>query len=76
MYFIVLPLPLGACSTAVADSSVTVSSNEAPHMIGLTPKDEQVYISHELRKIFMCFFISNLSGVVYAAIQGNVDCED
>ena len=24
----------------------------------------------------MCFFITNLFGVVAAAIQGNVDCED
>jgi len=45
-------------------------------LIGFTPKDEQVNISHEVRKIFMCFFIGNLFGVVAAAIQGNVDCED
>ena len=33
-----------------------------------TPKNEQVNISHELRKIFMYFFITNLFGVVAAAI--------
>ena len=28
-------------------------------LIGFTPKDEQVNLSHEVRKIFMCFVISN-----------------
>ncbi len=37
-------------------------------LIGFTPKDEQVNISHEVRKIFKCFFIGNLFGVVAAAI--------
>ena|GEM_PF-6599608 len=45
-------------------------------MIGFAPKDEQVNLSQEPRKIFMCFVISKLLGVVAAAIQGNVDCED
>jgi len=45
-------------------------------LIGLPPKDEQVNISHAVGKIFMCFVISILFGVVAAAIQGNVDCED
>ena len=45
-------------------------------MIGFTPKDEQVNLSQEVRKILMAFVISNLFGVVAAAIQGNVDCED
>jgi hypothetical protein len=45
-------------------------------LVGDTPKDEQVNLSQEVCKIFMCFFISNLFGVVAAAIQGNVDCED
>jgi hypothetical protein len=45
-------------------------------LIGFTPKDEQVNISHEVRKIFMCLVISHLFGVVAAAIQGSVDCED
>ena len=45
-------------------------------MIGFTAKDEYVNISHEVRKIFVCFIVSKLFGVVDAAIQGNVDCED
>jgi hypothetical protein len=45
-------------------------------LIGFTPKDEQVNTSQELGKIFMCFFITNLFGVVDTAIQGNIDCED
>ena len=44
--------------------------------MGFTPKGEQVNISHEVRKIFMCFFISGLFSVVAAAIYGDVDCED
>jgi len=31
---------------------------------------------HEVGKVFMCFFISKLFGMVAAAIQSNVDCED
>jgi hypothetical protein len=45
-------------------------------LIGFTPKDEQVNISHEVRKVFMRFVIGNLFGVVAAAIHGDVDCED
>ena len=45
-------------------------------LVGFTSKDEQVNLSEKLRKIFMCFVISNLLGVVAAAIQSNVDCED
>jgi predicted benzoate:H+ symporter BenE len=45
-------------------------------LVGDTPKDEQVNLSHEVRKIFMCFVIRKLLGVVAAAIQGSVDCED
>jgi hypothetical protein len=45
-------------------------------LISLTPIDEQVSIPQELRKVFMGFIIGNLFGVVAAAIQGNVDCED
>jgi hypothetical protein len=37
-------------------------------LIGFTPKDEQVNILHEVRKIFMYFFIGNHFGVVAAAI--------
>jgi len=33
MYFIVLLLLVGAAGTAVADFSVTVSSNEAQHIL-------------------------------------------
>jgi hypothetical protein len=43
---------------------------------GFTPKDLQVNISHEVRKIFKCFVINNLFRVIDAAIQGSVDCED
>jgi hypothetical protein len=45
-------------------------------LVGDTPKDEQVNLSQEVRKKFMCLVISNLLGVVDAAIQGSVDCED
>jgi hypothetical protein len=45
-------------------------------LVGDTPKDEQVNLTQEVRKIFMCLVISNLLGVVDAAIQGSVDCED
>jgi hypothetical protein len=45
-------------------------------LIGLTAKDEQVNISQKVRMIFEQFFISNPFGVVGAAIDGNVDCED
>jgi hypothetical protein len=45
-------------------------------LIGFTPKDLQVNLSREVSKIFKCFFIGKLFGVVAAAIQGNVDCED
>jgi hypothetical protein len=40
-------------------------------LVGVTPKDLQVNISYEVRKIFECFFIDNLSGVVDAAIRIN-----
>jgi len=45
-------------------------------LVGDTPKDEQVNVTQEVRKIFMRLVISNLLGVVAAAIQGSVDCED
>jgi len=45
-------------------------------LIGFAPKDEQVDILQEVGKVFMCFFISKLFGMVAAAIQGKVDCED
>jgi len=45
-------------------------------LIGFTPKDEQVNVSQEVRKILMCFFIGNHFGVVAAAIQGDIDCAD
>src|SRR4029077_12949703 len=45
-------------------------------LIGFTPKDLQVNLSHEVSKIFKFFFIDKLFGVVAAAIYGNVDCED
>jgi hypothetical protein len=45
-------------------------------LVGFATKNEQVNFPQELRKIFMCFVISKLLGVVAAAIQGNVDCED
>jgi hypothetical protein len=45
-------------------------------LVGFTPKDLQVSVSHKMRKVFMCFFVSNLIGVVDAAVQGNVDRED
>jgi hypothetical protein len=45
-------------------------------LIGFTPKDLQVSLSREVSKIFKCFFIDKLFGVVAAAIKGNVDGED
>src|SRR5262249_16655682 len=45
-------------------------------LIGFTPEDEKVNTSHEVRKIFMYFFITNHFGVVAAAIDGNVDSVD
>jgi hypothetical protein len=45
-------------------------------LIGFTPKDLQVNLSREVSKIFKFFFIDKLFGVVDAAIQGSVDCED
>ena len=45
-------------------------------LIGFTPKDEQVNISHEVRKISMCFVIGIEFGMVAAAIQAKVDCVD
>ena len=45
-------------------------------MIGFTPIDEQVNFSHEVRKIFIHFFMRSEFGVVAAAVQGDVDCED
>jgi hypothetical protein len=45
-------------------------------LIGFTPEDLQVSLSREVSKIFKFFFIDKLFGVVYAAIQGSVDCED
>ena len=45
-------------------------------MISFTPIDEKVYTTQEMRIMFMHFFIGNHFGVVDAAVQGNVDCED
>jgi hypothetical protein len=45
-------------------------------LIVFTPKDLQVNLSREVSKIFKCFFIDKLFGVVDAAIQGSVDRED
>jgi len=45
-------------------------------LIGCASKDEQVNVSHEVRKIFMDLCIGNHFGVVAAAIQSDVDCED
>jgi hypothetical protein len=45
-------------------------------LIGLSSEDEQVNLSYEVRKIFMAFVVSHLFGVVAAAIQGSVYCED
>jgi hypothetical protein len=45
-------------------------------LISYTPKGEQINISHQVRKIFVYFFIGNHFGVVAAAIQRNVDCVD
>jgi len=45
-------------------------------LVSDTPKDEQVNLSEELREILMRFVISHLLGVVAAAIEGNVDCEN
>jgi hypothetical protein len=45
-------------------------------LIGFTPKDLQVSLSREVSKIFKCFLIDKSFGVVAAAIQGSVDCED
>jgi hypothetical protein len=45
-------------------------------LVGFAPEDEQVNITHEMRKIFMCFFISELFRVVDAAVQSGVDRED
>jgi len=44
--------------------------------IGFTSEDEQVHVSQEVGEIFMGFIIGQLFGVVAAAIQGTVDCED
>ena len=49
-------------------------------LIGFTPIDEQVNISQEVRVMFKYFVIGIVVeiefGMVAAAIQGNVDCED
>jgi hypothetical protein len=45
-------------------------------LIGFAPKDEQVNLSQEVGEIFMGLFISQLFGVVAAAIERDVDCED
>jgi len=45
-------------------------------LIGFTPKDLQVNLSRQVSKVFKFFFIDKLFGVVAAAIQGDVDCED
>ena len=46
-------------------------------MIGFTAIDEQANIvSQEARVVFIYLFIRNMLGVVAAAVEGNVDCED
>jgi hypothetical protein len=47
-------------------------------LIGFTPIDEQVKISQEVRVMFKYFVIVRgiEFGMVDAAIQRNVDCED
>jgi hypothetical protein len=45
-------------------------------LIGLTPKDEQVSITYELRIVCKYFFIGNRTGVVAAAIYGDLDWVD
>ena len=45
-------------------------------LIGFTSEDEQVHAAQEAGEICMCFIISELLGVVAAAIQGSVDGED
>ena len=45
-------------------------------LIGFTSEDEQVHVSQEVCEIFMRFIISKLFGVVAAAIQGSVACEE
>lgn len=45
-------------------------------LIGLTPIDEQVKISQEVRVMFEYFFIRIEFGMVAAAIYGDVDCVD
>jgi hypothetical protein len=45
-------------------------------LIGFTPIDEQVKISQEVRVMFKYFVIGIEFGMVAAAIQGDVDCED
>jgi hypothetical protein len=45
-------------------------------LIGFTPIDQQVNLSQELRIMFKYVVPTNSFGVVAAAIQGNVDCED
>jgi hypothetical protein len=45
-------------------------------LIGFAPIDEQVNISQEVRIVFEYFFTANCFGVVAAAIQRDVDCED
>ena len=56
--------------------SLRYQANKEHQFIGLTPKDLQVTLSQELRIIFKCFVAANCFGVVNAAIQRNVDCED
>src|SRR5260370_22193787 len=46
-------------------------------LVGFTPIDEQAsIISQEARVVFHYLFIRNVFGVVAAAVEGNVDCED
>jgi hypothetical protein len=45
-------------------------------LIGFAPEDLQVNLSQELRKVLKYFVIRNYLGVVAAAIDGDVDCED
>jgi hypothetical protein len=53
-----------------------LQAKKEPSIDRFTPKDLQVNVSHEVRKVFMCFIIGKLFGVVDAAIQSSVDCED
>jgi hypothetical protein len=53
-----------------------IQANREPSIDRFYAQRLQVNLSREVSKIFKFFFIDKLFGVVDAAIQGNVDCED